>query len=70
MNANDPAFPWQNGGCPGMTLRTWLAGQALQGILGNKDWSAESTTNCAATAAREAAEYADALLRELTKEKP
>lgn len=30
---------WVNSGCPGMSLRDWFAGMAMQGILSSNDGS-------------------------------
>ena len=46
----------------GMTLRDYFAGQALAGLAFNGDYHAENR-------AREAYEYADAMLKERTNDK-
>lgn len=66
-----PAFPLINrdyqeayGGCPGMTLRDWFAGQALAGLMSACDEGGSWTATGLATvnAARSAYEAADAML--------
>lgn len=65
-----PAFPVHGGHHPdddprnhtlggGMTLRDWLAGQALTGIAANTDWWACAEVD---QVARQAYEIADAML--------
>ncbi len=72
MNRGDaPAFPvsWQQAGQmvaePGMSLRAYLAGQALAGVLANPSLDASFEGY-----ASDAVQYADALLAELAKAKP
>ena len=66
MKQNEPAFPcaamdavegtiYQEG----LTKREWFAGMALQGLLANPNGRAEA-----------AVYYADALIKELEKDKP
>lgn len=63
----------------GMSLRDWFAGQAMQGLLADhKDHPEEAITRtvgdvsitetCQETVARLAVGYADALLKELSKQ--
>lgn len=55
MKNNEPAFPvYLKGGCfafaageyPGMTLRDWFAGQALQGLLNRQHLSVPVCPRC------------------------
>lgn len=60
-----PAFPlphWQAGECRGMSLRDWLAGQALTGLLANPHASGDI-----GAIARGAYLQADAMLAELKR---
>jgi hypothetical protein len=66
IDPNEPAFP-----CPefswrdGMTVRTYLAGQALVGLNANTDFTQVESS----ILARWAVERADALIAELNKNK-
>ena len=64
-----PAFPCYHEDtgeiAEGMSLRTWLAGQALAAIIGNDEVERESSSRSAI--ARDALEYADALIAESTQ---
>ena len=68
-----PAFPTNESSelnlTPGMTLREYYAGLAMQGLLmgAYKDAVMEGDRACAA---HEACMYADALIAELAKEPP
>jgi hypothetical protein len=72
IDQNEPAFPdpshanpqYVTEGRAGMTIRTWLAGQALQGILANCDIDATSNEE---SHARYCVNHADALIAELNK---
>lgn len=64
--ANESAFPWVSSeGEPGMTMREWFAGMALQGLCAH-DGPPYSEDEIAEIAVG----MADALLAELRKEKP
>jgi len=58
-----PGFEWQNY-VPGMTLRDWFAGQALNGMLSNGRFSGQNTDEVTASVAYQ---YADAMLAERAK---
>ena len=65
MKKVDPdgqAFPTEHDGWLGMTVRTWLAGIAMQGSMAGLLTRAD--------AAQEAVKRADALIAELNKEQP
>lgn len=63
MNGNTQAFP-NNPDCQqGMTLREWLAGMALQGILASSQKILEMNISVEITAVK----YADRLLIELER---
>lgn len=73
MKDGGGAFPRPNtmelNGQPqvGMSTRTWLAGQAMKGILASRDFTAGTNErNANRYVARNAVSYADALLEELT----
>jgi hypothetical protein len=79
-NGNDPAFPADTfavhkdlprdvilklSQCQGMTIRTWLAGMALNAVIGGSkvgEWYTSEVVECAV-------KMADALLAELGKQK-
>lgn len=83
MNDGGPAFPTkvrktceQMGGFeyqsehPGMSLRAYLAGQALQGIVSNQKWFdfvVLKNQNPAPCFAAQACELADAVIAELER---
>lgn len=54
-------------GWPGMTLREWFAGMALQGILACKHFTDDGAARNPALAAQKAVELADAVLDALAK---
>ena len=68
INDGGPAFPVPNDACnnqmPGMTLRDWFAGMALQGYLaGRNNHTSEKPYNFERhRAASECYDYADAML--------
>lgn len=74
-NDGGQAFPCEGGACsglhadPGMSLRQWYAGLALQGILagGYGDTVPHDDVGGGADAAFFAVQYADALIAELEK---
>lgn len=73
-NDGGSAFPCEQGHCPdgtwnqtfeaGMSLRDWFAGQALAGICGD---GIPGSHHIASQTARDAYEYADAMLLERQK---
>lgn len=69
MNGDDPAFPVdleEHGICPGVTIRAYLAGQALIGFIAMHS-SDSSPVPEPFKAAYESVRYADALIAELNK---
>jgi hypothetical protein len=74
---DEPALPVPVGyfeGHPGMSMREWYAGRALQGIVSNPSWNAHYMAlvnvpeECSfAIAAKIAYRYADAMLAEGAK---
>ena len=75
MKKNDggPAFPtgivYTKPHMPGMSLRDWFAGMALQGFCANADLHGkEQGTWIGDATARDAYSYADAMLQERDKE--
>ena len=56
----------RRGGCNGMSVRAWLAGQALVGILSSTPYWAEDTPDQSAIASWACCQ-ADAMLAELEK---
>lgn len=65
-----PAFPHVEGGAflfdcqehPGMTLRDWFAGMALQGMLAGTGWNAVCTSHSQASSYAYA--FANAMLKQ------
>lgn len=67
IDPDAPAFPFiePNATCsvePGLTIREWFAGRAMQGLLSRPDGP-----RLARDVAREAVQYADAVLAEICK---
>lgn len=63
MNPEDPAFPWSGGEMPishGISVRLYLAGQSLTGLLAAHSGSTPLPAH--ADAAEQALEFADALI--------
>lgn len=75
MSVNDggPVYPLNAGQNSGLSLRAWLAGQALQGILSCQDFcnevyrTVETKEQGRRKMAMEACQFADALIVELEK---
>jgi hypothetical protein len=68
LDPNQPAFP--NGtGTPGMSMRAYLATQALQGILAGPHLSSRDSlmANSGSSHVEAAVQYADELIAELNK---
>jgi len=67
IDSGGPMFPNSSIGCHGMTVRDWLAGQALMGYLASSGPDLDKRPDFAA---RMAYEYADAMItrRRATRE--
>ncbi len=74
INPNDPAFPFVEPNaecnvCTGLSIRAELAARAMEAMIGTLTSTNSRFAGCdESDIAREALQYADALLNELNKE--